>query len=459
MKKIFLILTILISLGCGKKLDLKPNSSLVIPSTVEDFENLLDYTEVMNISPALAQISADEYYIPTLADFQSITLTPSRTGYLWQKDIFEGQTQVDDWKRPYAQIYYCNSILNELTKQNIDNNPELKRIKGWALFVRSYCFYELVSIFSKAYEASSANTDLGVPLKLNSAITQTVSRSTLQQSYDQIITDATEAANLLQKDVVLNKRNRPSKVAAYALLSRVYLSMRKYSEAEVFADKALSIFSSLTDYNSLPISSNISSFSINSSEVIYFSNLIDYSETTFERGDVYGVLPSIVNLFEANDLRKSVWFGQNTNGNWYIKGINNDRGYPFTGLATDELLLIKAECLARRNQSQEAMDQVNRLLITRWNPNATTPAKPYQPVMATNPTDALNKVLQERKKSLLWRSVRWTDLKRLNLEGRNIELTRNFNGTIYRLEPNSPRYVMPIPDDEIALSGIQQNER
>lgn len=446
-------------LGCGKKLDLKPNSSLVIPTTVDDFENLLDNVEIFNRSPALAQMSADEYYIPTIADFQSIVLIPSRTCYLWEKDIFQGLTQVADWRKPYAQIYYANSVLDELVKQNLENTDAYKRIKGRALFARAYAFYELASTFAKAYNGSTASSDLGIPLKLSSAITQIVPRSTVQQTYDQIISDATQAAAFLQTDVVLNKRNRSSKVAAYALLARVYLSMRKYVEAEDNADKALAIYSKLTNYTTLPIDATLSSFPMNADEVIYFSEITDYSETTISRGNLYGILPSIINSFEENDLRKKVWFGQNINGNFYTKGINANSRAPFTGLATDELFMIKAECLARRNQSQDAMDQVNRLLITRWNANATNPAKPYQPITASSPSDALDKVLAERRKSLLWRSVRWTDLKRLNLEGRNIVLTRNLNGTTYTLQPNSPLYVLPIPDDEIGFTGIQQNIR
>lgn len=459
MRKAYILLILTLVFGCGKKLDLKPNSSLVIPTTVDDFQNLLDNAEIFGITSPLPQISADEYYIPTLANLQSLIRIPPRTGYLWQRDIFEGLTQVQDWRRPYTQIYYANSVLDELKTQNIENIEGFKQIKGQALFARAYAFYGLVSNFAKAYNATSASTDLGVPLKLNSAITQTVPRSSIQQTYDQIISDATLAAGLLQTDVVLNKRNRSSKVAAYALLARVYLSMRKYTEAEDNADKALALFSTLLNYNTLTINPTLSSFPLNSPEVIYFSKSIDYSQTTFDRGELYSILPSIVNSFETNDLRKSVWFAQNSNGNWYSKGINDISGYPFTGLATDELILIKAECLARRNQIQNAMDQLNQLLITRWNPNATNPSKPYQPITASSPADALDKVLNERVKSLLWRSVRWTDLKRLNLEGRNIVLTRILNGTSYTLEPNSPRYVMPIPDDELALSGIQQNIR
>ncbi|WP_286920396.1 RagB/SusD family nutrient uptake outer membrane protein [Flavobacterium sp. UBA4197] len=458
MKKFFLILVLGIVLGCGQKLDLKPDSAIVIPTSIEDFEKILDNSDIMNRSPALAQISADEYIIPTILDYNSLYDPINRSAYIWQKDIYEGKTQVADWVRPYAKIFYANSVLGEVAKQDISNNAELKRIKGWALFVRAYSFYELVSIFSKAYNENTAATDLGIPLKLNPAITQIVPRSTVKQTYDQIIEDVTQASNLLQTNVILNKRNRPSKVSAYTLLARVYLSMRKYTEAETNADKALSLFSTLTDYKTLPIR-EYTSFDFNTSEIIYFSNTTDYGDTTLPYGELYTILPSIVNLFDTNDLRRTIWFAQNDNSNWYIKGINNGYGYPFTGLATDELLLIKAECLARRNQSQDAMDQVNRLLITRWDANASIPAKPYQNVTASSSSDALDKVLLERRKSLLWRSVRWTDLKRLNLEGRNITLTRNLEGTIYTLEPNSPRYVLPIPDDEIGLSGIPQNIR
>ena len=45
------------------------------------------------------------------------------------------------------------------------------------------------------------------------------------------------------------------------------------------------------------------------------------------------------------------------------------------------------------------------------------------------------------------------------MEGANITLKRDLDGTIYTLPPNDPRYVMPIPQDEINLSHIEQNAR
>ena len=127
--------------------------------------------------------------------------------------------------------------------------------------------------------------------------------------------------------------------------------------------------------------------------------------------------------------------------------------YAFTGLATDEVYLIKAECAARRNDVTTAMNYLNNLLVTKWKTGT------FVPYTATSSQDALNEILTERRKELVWRAIRWVDIKRLNKEGANITLTRILNGQTYTLPPNSPLYEMPIPSDEISLSGIQQNPR
>ena len=71
----------------------------------------------------------------------------------------------------------------------------------------------------------------------------------------------------------------------------------------------------------------------------------------------------------------------------------------------------------------------------------------------------LETVLEERRKELVWRSIRWSDIKRLNRDGKGIELVREIGDKKYTLSPNDLRYVLPIPDDEIAFSGLTQNKR
>lgn len=459
MKNRCLLLIIVFCFGCGDKLDLKPNSSIVLPKTIKDFEMILDNRDI-GFTPALSFVSADEYFIPKLDDWKAFPSITGRNASIWQKELYTGETNIYDWVTPYKTVFYANNVLEKITTNTTNTLNEVNRIKGWALFIRAYSFYNLVSLFSKAYIPESASTDLGIPLKINAGIDEIVPRSTVQQTYDQIIKDALEAAELLPRDIVQDKRTRPSKVAAYAFLARVYLSMRIYDQAELYADKVLALYSSLTDFNSLDKTS-VAPFTNNSPETIFFSRIFNsyFAITLSSLVSSYGISQELINLYDPSDIRLQVYFQKNTVGNYNLKPINTVESTPFSGLATDEVYLIKAECLARRAEVSQSMDFLNKLVSKRWNPNATSLIKLYQNITASSPEEALYEVLLERRKSLVYRGLRWTDLKRLNLEGRNITLTRKLDNLNYTLEPNSPRYVLPIPDDEVALSGIQQNIR
>lgn len=462
--KIILALAILIVLsGCDKKnfLDKKPNSTLVVPKGLNDFQGLLDNTDMLSLTGGLAQLSADEYTVD-FALYRSSTAI-LRNAYVWERDIYSGEQEIRDWNVLYKGIFYANAVLDGLSKSAESSSPQGQYLKGWALFSRAYAFYDLTRNFCKVYDAGSANNDYGIPLRLEAGIDYTKQRSTLQQTFDQILRDLAIAENLLPPVRPTATLNRPSRIAVYALLARIYLDMRNYDQAENYSEKCLNLYNTLINYNTLNQSSAVP-FPITNEELIYHSNqVVAYSPFTNAFSTVTGVQvsPELISLYSVNDLRSVIFFNKLAN-NIYTKkrGYSSVSGaYPFTGLATDEVYLILAECLARRDQISQAMDLLNQLLIKRWNPAATTPLKPYQNITASTPKEALEKILLERRKELVWRGLRWHDLKRLNKEGADIKLSRNLNGTIYTLAPNDPRYIFPIPDDEITLSGIKQNDR
>jgi hypothetical protein len=118
------------------------------------------------------------------------------------------------------------------------------------------------------------------------------------------------------------------------------------------------------------------------------------------------------------------------------------------------LYLIRAECYARAGNISSAMSDLNTLLKTRWVSGT------YTDMTATTADEALGKVLIERRKELLMRGQRWTDLRRLNKDSRfAVTLQRVINGTTYTLPPNDLRYTLLIPYNVIQISGIQQNPR
>lgn len=81
-------------------------------------------------------------------------------------------------------------------------------------------------------------------------------------------------------------------------------------------------------------------------------------------------------------------------------------------------------------------------------------------MISNDATEVLRLVLNERRKELAFRGIRWSDLRRLNKDERfAVTLSRTLNGQTYQLSPNDKRYVIPIDEQEIRLSGIEQNER
>jgi hypothetical protein len=99
-----------------------------------------------------------------------------------------------------------------------------------------------------------------------------------------------------------------------------------------------------------------------------------------------------------------------------------------------------------------AMNDLNTLLMKRWKTGT------FIPYTAINATDALSKILTERRKELLMRGIRWSDLRRLNKEPQFAKtLIRVIGGQTYYLYPNDKRYVFPIPLQIIQMTGVPQN--
>lgn len=102
----------------------------------------------------------------------------------------------------------------------------------------------------------------------------------------------------------------------------------------------------------------------------------------------------------------------------------------------------------------EALATLNSLLAKRYNRNSFTP------LAMMSREELLMRILRERRKELVYRGIRWSDLRRLNLDASTaITLRRNLNGDIYELKPNSANYTFPIPEDAILLGGYEQNPR
>lgn len=358
--------------------------------------------------------------------------------------MFNSDTE-GEWLTSYRFIYYCNTVLEGLQKikRNVQNQAVWDKLKGEALFFRAKCHLNVANIWAEAYDENSAATDLGIPLRLTTDFNEQSVRASMRDTYNQIVSDLTEAVNLLP--VEPSHVVRPSLPAAYGLLARVYLFMRDYPKCLENASACLALKNDLLDYNDVS-GENDYSFDIFNDEVLYHS----YISTSGLFGKVN---ESLFDMYEPDDLRKSLFFNDENGGTYPFTGSYYGRGTFFSGIAVDEVYLMRAECLARNGDVDNAISDLNTLLEKRYRFGS------FEPYRITDKTKLLDIILDERRKELVFRGIRWPDVKRLNREGENISMTRTNFGRQEVLLPNDPKFLLPIPERIIELTGMPQNPR
>jgi len=452
-----LFLLMLIAVSCAKRddfLNAKSDESLFVISTLEDCEKLLENEPLFNQSgPILDQVSTAEYNTS-----ESAWLGEVQTGqntYIWDKQIYPSGSDVADWSKTYEQIYVCNVVLDALkTVPFKDSQKDLqRRIRGTALLFRAIAFYNLAQVFALPYNSATAASTLGIPLRLSSDLNEKSFRSTLETCYQQIIADLSNAIQLLP--VKTEKITLPNKAAGYGLLSRIYLAMSNYGNCKLYSDSSLLQYNKITDFNTI----TPNDYQLTDPSTPYLDEDIFHTTTpslytiiSFTGGIVDS---SLYNLYDSTDMRKTHFFTVYEDQIRFKGSLEfHFFDYRYMGVTTAEILLNRAECNARNGAITEAMADINQLLQKRYKTGS------YIPKTVATKEEAVKLILIERQKELCFRSTRWTDLRRLNQDPNfSTTLTRKINGLTYTLPPNDPRYALPIPDNEINISGIEQNPR
>lgn len=437
--------------SCSKKwLEEKPNKEIIIPSTLSDLQGMLDMNIINGNNPYSGEAASGDHYT-TEARWTSTFTEFEKNVYSWTHTYAITSTVAGNWNLPYTRILYTNVVLDRLKEITPASSAEQEiwnQVQAQALFHRAKIFFALSEVYAPPYDPATAATDLDIPLRTNPDVTIPSVRSTVKQKYDMVIGDLMTSINSLPDEPLYT--SRASKPAAYAILSRVYLSMRQYDSAFKYADKCLQIKSDLLEYSTL----NTAAAAIGSNKEIIFHDIFQLSSA------VRFIDTTLYSTYEDNDLRKLCFFKKNPDGTLSFKGnyntYNGSTSNQFCGVATDEMYLTRAEGYARKGNTALAMIDLNDLLRTRWKKidGVTT----YVDQTADNADDALAIILMERRKELLFRNFRWSDLRRLNKEDRfKVTLTRIIGGKTYTLEPNSYKYAQPIPDYILQEASIKQN--
>lgn len=142
---------------------------------------------------------------------------------------------VDQWKMRYIVIKRTNDVLNNVPAINMDQALK-SRILGEAHFLNALMYFQL------AY--SYGNAKAGVPIvdRTKPSADAIPRASNVAENYKTIEADFKEAAQLLPYFDTYDASNygRPHKTAAWAYLSKMYLYLKDYPNAQKYADSVIS---------------------------------------------------------------------------------------------------------------------------------------------------------------------------------------------------------------------------
>lgn len=478
MKKNILIVIALILGGffssCDKYVDIQPKGQ-VIPRTANDLRLVLNNSIALAGSSSHIWYMDDDLVIPSqrFSYIQTNALLKTIVPVYGLEDEFYGEEEFDmDWYYNYESIATANYVLDNLDLVT-GTQTQLIEIEAEAKLQRAFHYWQLVSQYGRHYGAGDPNeAETGVPLVKQFANVQaSLQRASIQEVYDLIIEDLIFAVENSAEDI-RTFVFQGSKWSAYGILSRVYLHMGQYQMALDYASDALGIKNDLMHY---PTELSNYANTLGSPErdagadveiMLHKQGTVPY-RYAYVPGVGFGVsqylylTDELIALYDqTNDTRfRDLTSVDASAGRARIyKGWTKMSMSAENGLSISEVLLIRAECYARLNNPDAAMDDVNYLRANRIDSSDPLIVE----LSATSSAEALQKVLEEKRRELAFRGVRYFDIKRLNaLENAGIGLTRNnFDGVEVTLPANHVKWAMPIPVREMLINPeIMPNPR
>ncbi len=465
--KIICLSALLSLVACDDYLDIEPKGSL-IPQSVEDYERLLVNYDILKTSAEYGVYLTDDVFIPEkfednyILGFDKIRENYKKNLYTFDKEVFLESEKDYSWISPYKAIYNYNVIIDNVIDLKGASERAKQSVRAEAMLGRALEYLNLVNTYAKHYDEQTASTDLAVPLILDDGIDkENLKRATVKEVYTQIEKDLLEAVKYLP--VKSKSSFRASKASGYGALARMYLYLGDYQKALSNANASLGEQNFLQDlkrYNLVEGQYFIGRVGtpepIDNKENIY----LKYYPYVFGVSYYVCISKEVQDLFDKqNDKRFLLYVSKDPAPYWpNFKNTGLYLWCPFTqdnaGLGTPEVYLIAAECEARVGSKDRAMELINKLRDNRILNNT--------PLTASSNDDALVKVLEERRRELLMRGLtRLIDLKRLNKDSRFAKtITHKVGDKSYTLEPNSPRYVFPIPHTVLKFNpNMKQNER
>lgn len=467
--------------ACDSLLDTQPRQSISPEVALENiagvrgivagaYNRLLSTAAYTNTRIAAPEVLADNtQLIGTSGRYVSETTNNLGTG-------------VGGWGTYFALINDANYIIDGV--DNLDaTQAERDRFRGEMLFLRALAYHDLSKSYGYEPGREINNFNLSVMLRTEPTRGTTdadtpLPRNTNVEVYEQIEQDLLLAIDLLGEAGGTN-RFLATEGAAKALLARVYLYWSRYPEAAAWAQEAMDTPGvSLATPDQVPslfattdAPGRESFFEVRVTSVDFGGAVNNSLSALFTPAQWFDIAPSeaLLETYEDGDARFNVevFFEEDDEDEenpitlvtgWYsnrnlndaevtIHSIKFNQTVEGPGAFIDntpvlrygEMLITRAEALARDEQFGLALTELNRLRVNRG----------LDELSGLTGTDLIDEIMAERRRELAFEGHRWFDLKRLN----------SFLDKPAPLFPDDIRWLSQIPtlQVEASLGVIQQN--
>lgn len=410
--------------GCKKFVDVVPPTTSITGATVYNSDqtaiSVLNGIYTSMSSGSFATGSGSISYLSGLSA-DEFTLWPGTTnGVLinhYRNNLSSTTNGFEFWTNLYSYVFTCNSAIEGISNSTSLTPSVKNQLLGEAKFLRALMFFYLTNLYGE------------VPLVITTdyKVNTNLPRSSVSVVYQQMISDLLDAESLLGSNylnsdlsTISAERVRPSKWAASALLSRVYLYNKDWQNAEL---KASLVLNNSSQFQLSNLDNSFLKASMGNKEAIWQLQTVTTSPSNTWDAVQFIIPPSgpgttvvylsnnLLNAFETGDNRKNRWVDSVVVGGiayYYPKKYkiitpNVSPTEFLVVLRLSELYLIRAEARAQLNNVSGSQADINAVRNRASLSNTS----------AADKSSLLTAIQKERQVEFFseW-GHRWFDLKR-----------------------------------------------
>ena len=400
------------------------------------------------------------------------------------------------WEEHFTAINRANVVIDKVTDASWLDEQTRQNYINEARFLRALMYFNLVRYFG------------GVPIVLHDGEGEGAPRNSVDEVYEQIVSDFTAAESLPAGFTTLD--SKASSLAASALLSKVYLTWAQTSSEKGKANQS-AYYQKAIDYAQKVIDSGkyhlldkfIDNWSVDKKNGPEHIFSIEHDRTV--NGNITGHCTFATNWSDAEPVLlatsdryydESDSKDQRRDGSWAKRIFNPNTGTDFVftvprfrkyidslnyanpastgnaaGQSTNttviryaEILLIKAEAENELNGPTEAAyDAINQIRRRAyWSPYLNIQNTPSDgsalELSGLSKEEFREKLREERRLEFILEGQRWFDLIRWHILVKYVKENTPASETLKLQNVSKRNYLLPLPQDQLILNpNLTQN--